>query len=76
MSNADICRLLSPLYDDPAQFHELSPLLPGMSRSEVREVGEYLNGTGLAEVKAIEGSVVARIGVSGRLFVERERRSQ
>jgi hypothetical protein len=70
MSNAQILALLSGLSDVP---RPLAELLPGATRAEVKEVADYLGGTGLADVRVREGVITATLAEVGRLFVQKAR---
>jgi hypothetical protein len=70
MTNAQILAVLRGLSAAP---RPLADLLPGATRAEVKEVANYLGGTGLAGLRMRDGVLVATIALVGQLFVEKDR---
>jgi hypothetical protein len=70
MSNAQLVLILFGLRGGP---RPLADLLPGLSRSELRDAADYLKGTGLAWVKTVDGVLVAEIAAAGQMFVKKNR---
>jgi hypothetical protein len=70
MSNAQILAILRGLSDVP---RALAELLPGATRAEVREAADYLDGTGLADVRVRDGVMTSSFGEVERLCIEKAR---
>jgi hypothetical protein len=71
MTNAELTKILSALYDGPRPLAEL--LGTSSDAARVKEVGNYLRTRGLACVSMRNGIVIATITQAGRYYVKKAR---